>query len=289
VSGARVVVVTGATGTQGGAVTRALLLRGFAVKALTRRPDGPAARALASLGAQPVPGDMDDPASLRAAFLGADAVFAVTDFFTHGVVAEERHGRSLADAAQAAGVSQLVFSSVAGADRAPGVPHFASKFAVEQHIRSLGVPATILRPAIFLEDLDDKKYVPPANWGMMRKLIGDDRPLHWVAAADIGAAAAAAFAAPERFIGKTVPLVSTTSSLASAREAFVRVRGRKPLALAMPAGIFSRFVSRELVAMWRWLRDHDMDPPTGDSRSLLPAPVTVESWLRDRSGARSAR
>lgn len=134
--------VTGATGTQGGAVARALLARGVRVRAVTRQPDGAAARALTALGAEAVRADMNDAESLAHAFEGADAVYAVTDFFKNGIDGEIRHGKAMADAARAGGVRHLVVASVASADRAASVPHFASKrdrtVTLAGDVRSIG-------------------------------------------------------------------------------------------------------------------------------------------------------
>ncbi|WP_435873333.1 NmrA family NAD(P)-binding protein [Nocardiopsis protaetiae] len=150
----RTVLVTGATGGQGGAVARALLERGWAVRALVRAPDTPAARALAALGAEPVVGDLDDPASLRAAARGAHGVFSVQpcDLADPDPATEVRRGRAVADAAAAVGVAHLVYSSAAAAGRGSGVAHFESKEGIEAYVESAGVPATVLRPVYFMEN-----------------------------------------------------------------------------------------------------------------------------------------
>src|SRR5512145_1378893 len=72
-----IILVTGATGKQGGATARALLGRGHRVRALTRHPDGEKARALAALGVEIVKGDFDDPASLRRPLDGVWGMFSV--------------------------------------------------------------------------------------------------------------------------------------------------------------------------------------------------------------------
>jgi nucleoside-diphosphate-sugar epimerase len=97
---------------------RALLERGYRVRALTRNPQSERAQKLAAEGVEVVKGDLGDPASLRPAVAGVDGVLSVTDFWEHGHDKEIAHGKNLADAAQAAGVKHFVFSSVGGADRA---------------------------------------------------------------------------------------------------------------------------------------------------------------------------
>ncbi len=92
-AGKDVVLVTGATGQQGGAVARQLLARGHKVKAMTRKPDGDNAKALAELGAEVVQGDLDDAASLERAIDGAWGVFAVQNSWEAGVEGEEEQGK----------------------------------------------------------------------------------------------------------------------------------------------------------------------------------------------------
>ena len=98
----RTIVITGATGRQGGGVARELVGKGFKLKALTRKPDGEAARALAGLGIETLSGDLDDPASLKRAFTGAWGVFAVQNTWEAGVAKEEEQGKRVAKIAQTA-------------------------------------------------------------------------------------------------------------------------------------------------------------------------------------------
>jgi len=119
--------VTGATGVQGGALARLLLDRGLPVRALTRNPSAPVAQALRDRGVEIVYADFDDQPSLEAAFRGSPAVFLMGTPFATDVDTELKQGVTAVDAAVTAGVPHLVFSSVAHADRATGVPHFDSK------------------------------------------------------------------------------------------------------------------------------------------------------------------
>lgn len=279
----RDVLVIGATGTQGRAVARNLLAQGDLVRGLTRDPRSKSALALAKSGVALHQGDLDDAASVESAMRGADGVYLVTDFFKNGIPGEIRQGKMVADVCKKLGTSHLVHASVNGADRRSGVHHFDSKGEIEQHIRSLGIPATFLRPAVFMEDLTDKKYFPPASWGMMPKLVGRDRPVKWISVDDIGVAAAAVFADRDAFLGKAIPLVGDTKSMAEAREIFARVRGKKPFALPLPTFLFRRFISEDLVLMWEWLHTNEMDGDVATTRSVVPKPLGMETWLRARS------
>lgn len=147
-------LITGGTGRQGGAVISALLKSGsqVQVKALTRNTESAASQALTSKGVQMVKGDLLNQASLVSAFKGVDAAFLVSDFSgPGGIETEIKQGQVFADAAKEARVPHVVFTSVGSADVATEVPHFHSKFQIEQKIQESGVPWTILRPVAFMD------------------------------------------------------------------------------------------------------------------------------------------
>ncbi|MFI2712177.1 NmrA/HSCARG family protein, partial [Micromonospora sp. NPDC018662] len=203
----RTILVTGATGTQGGATVRALLDRGRPVRALVRDPDGDAARALAARGVSLARGDLTDPASLRAAMAGVHGVFSVQTFMAPGGLgAEVRQGRAVADAAAATGVRHVVYSSVGGADRSSGVPHFESKWAIERHLRRVGVPTTVVRPTFFMDNF--LGFGPEVVDGalVVRLALAPSTRVQLVAAEDIGRLAATAFDEPDEFVGRAIEL-----------------------------------------------------------------------------------
>src|SRR5258706_5608827 len=144
------VVVTGATGKQGGAVVKGLLERGHEVRAVTRNADSAKARELANAGVTLVHASREDTGALTKGLEGATSLFAMTTPFEGGPQAETRLGISAADAAKASGV-HLVFTSVANANRKTGVLHFESKYKVEEHIAKIGVRASVLAPVYFME------------------------------------------------------------------------------------------------------------------------------------------
>lgn len=195
------VVVTGATGKQGGAVVRHLVAAGWDVRALTRDP------AAQVPGASVVVGDQDDPDSLVRAFSGAHGVFSVQPAphdprspQGYSTAKETRWGRNVADAALAAGVSHVVYASLVAAQSRTGVASFDSKWEVEQHIADIGLPTTVLRPTTFMDGL----YTP----GMTRltHLLHPSVRYHLIAVDDIGAVAALVFADPGRFVGSSLTL-----------------------------------------------------------------------------------
>lgn len=277
-------LVLGATGSQGGAAARALLRRGWTVRALTRTPSSAAARALADLGVDVVRGDLGDGPSLQAALEGIDGAFLVTDWMGAGIEREIVWGKTFADAANQSGLPHLVFASAFGARTQSGVPHFDSKRAVLEALRARNVPTTVLRPGIFMEDLTDLKYVPPASWGMMPRLVGRDVPVPWVTVEDIGEMVAIVLESPQDFIGRDLPVIGDFLSIDAAREIFRKVNKRRPFALPMPEWMFRRFVSDELATMWCWLAHAELEDATA-TRAVMPAALDMESWLRRRNAA----
>jgi uncharacterized protein YbjT (DUF2867 family) len=162
----KTVLVTGATGQQGGAVAGELLANGYTVMAMTRNPEGEKAQALASLGAEVIRGDLDDAGSLEQAMGGVWGVFAVQNTWEAGIEQEEVQGKRMAEIAKKTGVQHFVYTSVASAHRNTGIPHFDNKWRVEETIRTLGLPSyTIIRPVFFMENLASPWFKPRISAG----------------------------------------------------------------------------------------------------------------------------
>ncbi|MFC6066324.1 NmrA family NAD(P)-binding protein [Streptomyces ochraceiscleroticus] len=227
----RTILVTGATGQQGGATAARLLADGWHVRALTRDATTSAARALEAAGAELVTGDLDDRASLDAAAHGVHGVFSVQP--TPGMPGlppdyapedEVRRGRNTADAALAAGAQLLVYASAFGADRSTGLTTLESKRQIEDHISGIGLPATVLRPTSFMENL-----LHPV-WGLRDgALVTPYYPetrQQFIALADIAAFAALAFADPARFASRAFDLAGDTLTPPETAAAISRATGR---------------------------------------------------------------
>ncbi|PTE09434.1 NmrA/HSCARG family protein [Mesorhizobium helmanticense] len=198
----RSVLVTGGTGQQGGAVARALLTRGHRVRALTRRPDSEAARQLASAGAEVVAGDLGDTASVVKAAKDVDTMFLMGNSYEAGLEEETRQGILAADAAKAAGIGHLIYSSVADANKKTGIPHFESKYLVENHVAGLGIPYTISAPVAFMENIVAPWSIGALSQGTYAFAMPAKRVLQLVTLLDIGAFVAALVERRERVFGK---------------------------------------------------------------------------------------
>jgi uncharacterized protein YbjT (DUF2867 family) len=274
----RLVLVSGSTGNQGGAVARALLERGFPVRALTRDPEKPEAQALTERGTEVVQGDLEDRTSIDQALEGVYGVFSVQNFWEVGYDREVQQGTTLADAAKAAGVQHVVYSSVGSAYRGTGISHFDSKWEIEKHVRQNELPYTILRPVFFMQ-----------NWEMMRDQILDgtlaqpldpDKPLQQLNVENLGAFAAMAFENPDGWIGREVDLAGDELTMPEAAEAFSLVTGREVSYYQVPWDQFREQMGEEYAVMYEWFNDVGYEADILALRSEYPELTTLEQYLR---------
>ncbi|MGF6883727.1 uncharacterized protein YbjT (DUF2867 family) [Nocardia sp. GAS34] len=252
------IAVTGATGAQGGATSRALLTKGHHVRALTRYPDAPAALALRELGAEIRYSDFDDRESLNAALDGADSLFAVTTPFDTDTTVETRHGRTLIDAAAAAGLDHIVFTSAAHADRDTGVPHYDSKYAIERHLRDSGVPWTILGPAAFMDNYATGWTLDGLREGTFAWPMPSDQPLTLICAEDIGAFAAHTLDRRREFLGRRIDIASDELTPAQIAGALATALGT-PVAHQQVPLDYVRTRSADLAAMFDYFTTAGLD------------------------------
>lgn len=192
--GKDVILITGATGNQGGALANELLKSGHAVVAMTRTPASEKAQALANRGARIVQGDLNDEASLKRALAGVWGTLAVQNTWEAGVEGEEEQGHRFARVAKAAGVQHYVYASVGSADRRTGIPHFDNKYRIEETVRGLGFPSyTIVRPVFFMENLLGPWFKPGIDQGSLYMGLKPSTRLQMIATRDIGKYLARAF------------------------------------------------------------------------------------------------
>jgi uncharacterized protein YbjT (DUF2867 family) len=243
------VVVTGGTGKQGGAVVKSLLERGHEVRAVTRNTESAKARELARAGVTLVRASLEDSAALTKALAGASSLFAMTTPFEGGTQAETLQGISAADAAKAAGV-HLVFTSVGSANRRTGVPHFDSKYQVEEHIARIGVRATVVAPVFFMENLYfGKEQLAKGIYAMP---LPPTRRLAQVAVADIGAVAVRVLEQPERFAGKRFDLASDELTGNEVVAILSRVTARPFTYFQVPMDVIRQRLGEDQAKMSEW-------------------------------------
>ncbi|MFI9810157.1 NmrA/HSCARG family protein [Streptomyces sp. NPDC052301] len=245
------VAVTGATGAQGGATARALLAAGHQVRALTRRPDSPTADVLHRLGAEVRYADFDNRPSLEAALTGADSLFAVTSPFDTDTATEVRQGKTLVSAAAEVRLGHIVFTSAAHADRGTGIPHYESKYLVEQHLRAVGVPWTVIAPAAFMDNYAGGWALDGLRDGTFAWPMPADRPLTLIPASDIGAFAALVLRRREEFAGRRIDIASDERTPGQMAEILTTAIGR-PIAHQEVPLSYVRTRSADLAAMFEY-------------------------------------
>jgi uncharacterized protein YbjT (DUF2867 family) len=264
------------------------LAQGWRVRALTRDLDKPAAQELAAARAELVPGDMDNLAELEAAFQGAYGVFSVQNFWLPGVgfEGEIRQGKAVADAARAAGIKHLVYSSVGAAQRGMGQKHFESKWIIEQYIQSLDLPYTILRPVAFMENYNWRR-ADILNGTFQGFGLRPEKTLQIVATDDIGAFAGLAFANPEQYLSKTIELAGDELTETHIAAVFSKVIGR-PVKAVGPQSVSSGTQTEEQIAMYNFFNGTGYDADIASLRAIYPALQTLEQYLR-RNGWENAQ
>lgn len=273
------VLVTGATGQQGGAVARELLAAGYPVRAMTRKPDGPAARALAASGAQVVRGDLDDPASLAPALDGMWGVFAVQNTWEAGVEGEERQGKAMAHAAHRAGVQHYVYTSVGSAHRSTGIPHFENKWRVEETVRELGFPShVVLRPVFFMENWTSPWFKPGIDEGALRVALAPTTVLQMIAVADIGKYGRWAFDAHRALNGRAIDIAGDAHTMPETAALISAAAGRQVAFEPIPIEAV-RAGSEDFALMLEWFDEvgYDADIAARSAESGI-RPTTFVEW-----------
>jgi uncharacterized protein YbjT (DUF2867 family) len=287
----KTVLITGATGQQGGAVIRHMLAKGWKLRALTRNSGSDTALSLARQGVELAQGDLEDLPSLEHAAHGVYGIYSVQNFWKVGAKREVQQGKRLADVAKKAGVEHFVYSSVGGAELNSGIGHWATKWEVEQYIRQLGLPATMIRPAAFMENY----YLEQTEIGILQGKFTDavraDKPYQTIAVDDIGAFVALAFDRPTEFIGQALEIAGSELTNPQAAEVFSRVLG-KPVEfeeLSMP--VVQSVLGEEYYQMYHWFNEVGFQANIAELRRRYPEVHlhTLEEWLRSEGWHKHVR
>ncbi|HXT99942.1 MAG TPA: NmrA/HSCARG family protein [Polyangia bacterium] len=280
----KTILITGATGKQGGATIRHLAKRGgFKLRAMTRKPDGDAAKAVAALGAEVIAGDLNDAASLERAVAGAWGVFAVQNTWEAGVEGEEEQGKRLAKIAHDKGVQHYVYTSVGSANRRTGIPHFENKFRVEETVKALGFPSyAILRPVFFMENLPSPWFL---NGDKLTTALKPETKLQMVAVDDIGKFSAKAFIEADKFKGAEIEYAGDAVTMSEAAAALSELTGKTVSYQPIPIAAV-RANSDDFAKMLEWFDavGYAADIPSLEARWGI-RPLTLKQWVRTQRSA----
>ena len=282
-NGDKTILVTGATGRQGGAVIRHMLPNGWKLRALTRNPNGYTAKKLSGQGVEIVQGDLEDPTSLERAARGVYGIYSVQDFWAVGFRREVQQGKNLADIAKKTGVTQFVYSSVGGAERNTGIPPWETKWEIEKHIRQLGLPATVFRPAGFMEIYHMLELEVGLLTGRFLDPVRHDKTYQSIATDDIGAFVALAFDRPEEFIGMELEIAGSELTPRQTADVFSRVMGKPVKYGRLPMLAVRLLLGKEFYAMFRWFNREGFQANIPELRRKYPEVHlhSLEEWLRE--------
>ena len=279
----KLVLVTGATGKQGGACVEALLTRGHQVRALTRNSASPAANRLRERGVEITVGDFSDRDSLMRAARGADAVYAMSTPYEQGAEKETAQGITITDAARAARVGHFVYSSVASANRGTGIGHFDGKYTVEKHLQASGVPYTIVAPVFFMENLLQPWTLPSLRQGKLTMALPASRLLQQITVADIGAFVAAVIERSDTVFGRRFDIAGDELTGDQAAAILSKVAGREIRYEGFPPEVLGA-QSEDMARMFGWF---DSTGYAADIKNLhrdFPEVTwhTFEQWAREQ-------
>lgn len=276
----KTIFVTGGTGNQGGAVVRNLADQGFKILALTRNPASAKGQNLKNLNIQVVKGDLNNANTFREYLKDVYGIFSVQTF-ENGVEKEINQGITLATLAKEFGVKHFLYSSVFGAHLNTGVPHIESKLKIENHIKQIGLPFTIIRPTSLFENF----LIPQVKKGILKgKLV---QPIHrntvlqYIAAEDIGKAVAKIFQNSEIYLGRTIPLATEQLSTQEVANKFSAVLNKKIEYEKLPVLITRLFLGKNLYKMFKWMDEksffqkEDVDL----TKTEFPNLLSLESWI----------
>jgi uncharacterized protein YbjT (DUF2867 family) len=246
------ILVTGATGKQGGALAQTLLKRGHRVRAMVRRLDSPKAQALRKVGVELAVGSFDDRASVQRAAQGVDVVFAMSTPYEGGASIEVRQGKAMADAIKVSSVGHLIYASVAGANQKTGVPYFDSKHQIEEHIGAIGIPFTVVAPVFFMENFLSPDIFSGFQDGRLAMPLPAQRLLQQIAVEDIGAVVAQVVERKREFLGQRIEIASDELSGQQTSEVLSEASGRPIQYQELPLeGI--RSSNKDAASMFEWL------------------------------------
>ncbi|MBO0781084.1 MAG: NmrA/HSCARG family protein [Ktedonobacteraceae bacterium] len=270
----KIILVTGATGRQGSVTTRYLLAGGWKVRALTRDASAPAALELSQRGAEVVQGDTNDRSSLDAAMQGVYGVFNVQPPL--GYDDDLRQGKNVAEAALAACVQHFVYTSVGGA-QGQAAYRKLSKWEIEQLIGALGLPATILRPAWYMDNMIGPRFGVPH--GQLSTAIKPDVVVPLIAVDDIGAFVALAFDRPDEYLGKTIEIAGDALTMPQIAAAISRVLGRSIPYVQISIETV-RQQNADVALVYDFVNEGSLQVDISALRHLHPGLLDFDTWLR---------
>jgi uncharacterized protein YbjT (DUF2867 family) len=268
----RHIVVVGATGKQGLSTVRALLSRGFSIRALVRNPaKADSLRQVSNV--EIFKGDLKDENSLKKLFDDAHGLFFVLPYTKNSI----EYGKRLLGLAGKADLQHVVYSSVGGADRYNGVDHYRYKKEIETYLRALGKPYSILRPVGYMDELANPKSIR-AVAGMMKLYLPPSKRFQVIALRDIGEFAGMAFDQPSRYVGREIEIAGDEMTLPDLFQKIENIKGVRIQPMRVPR-FFTLFLPRVAKQMMTFYAEDGWQADIDELRKEHPALLTFEQWL----------
>ena len=273
----KTILVTGATGKQGGAVARNLNSHGWHVRVITRNPNKPEAKRCSEMGMEVVKADLNNKNSVLKAAGGVYGIFSVQSLEA-GLEVEVKQGKTLADVAKECKVKHFVYNSVGSANRDTGIPHFESKWQIEQYVRSQKLPSTIFRPVWFMDNWLGPQFREMILNGKLMMPMKPGKKLQMIAVDNIGGFIAAAFENPKKYIGQEIEIAGDELTMPQVAQKLSKVIDHDVQFVEMSIEDM-RKQSEEWATMFQWFNDVGYKADISKLHQLLPELMDFEKWL----------
>ena len=279
----KTIFVTGGTGNQGGALARTLLRHGFKVKVLTRNTESIKAGDLRRLGVEIIRGDLDEMDSFKNHLKGVDGIFS-NPTYENGVDREVKQGKGIADLAKRYGVPHLIYSSVGGAHLKTGIPHFESKFEIEDHIRSLSIPYTIIRPVSLYENFLLPQVKSRILKGKLVSPVNRNAIQQFITAEDVGRISGEMFMNREKYLGRTITVGTEQLDNQQVADIFSEALGKEIKYQKLPGLITRLVMGKDLHIMFRWINEHNaiFMEDISATKKEFPGMISLKEWIGKR-------
>lgn len=276
----KIILVTGATGKQGGATARHLIKLGFKVRALTRKPEGKSAEALKAMGIEVIKGNLNDINSLDLAVKGVYGIFAVTNYWEFGTGKKEViQNKNLTDIAKKHGVQHFVLASIARCDDNPNLAHFITKHECEKYIKSSGLPYTFLRAVYFMDNLNPNDQGATFHWAVLPDILGTKTTLQMISTTDIGWFAANSFLHPELYLNKTFDIAGDEVTYPQLLDAYKKVFKAEPKKSSLMKFIAMNMMP-EAKKMMNWYREPRFKADIQHLKTIHPSLTNIEDYFQ---------
>ncbi len=278
---AKTIFVTGATGNQGSAVVKSLIGKEFNVIGLTRNTEAPKAKALSALGARMVKGDLNYPASYKEYLKEAYGVFGLTTY-VNGIDKELNQGTELASQAKQSGIKHFLYSSVCGSDLHTGIPHWEVKHKIEEHIKAIGLPFTIIRPVSFYQNFLIPQVSSRINKGKLVTPTTPTRTMQFISTDDIGPISVKIFENPQEYLGKTLTIGTEQMDMNKVAETFSKTLGRPISYQKLPGFIVRLAMGKNLHKMFNWCNNNDclFIKDIESVKTEFPGMTRMDQWIK---------